>query len=63
MHQSGGRRSPCGRNILATARKQTVADVELSFHFKVQTFLDLAEKVLDARITAAIDESELAIKY
>jgi tetratricopeptide (TPR) repeat protein len=40
--------------ILATARKGTPADVEFSFYFnKAQSFLDLAENILEARIAAA----------
>ena len=42
------------RQILASALKETPADVEFSFYFnKAQRFLDLAENILDARIAAA----------
>jgi tetratricopeptide (TPR) repeat protein len=52
------------RRILETARKETPADLEFSFFFnKAQTFLDLAENVLDARIFAAKGDHERAIKY
>lgn len=51
------------RRILETARKETPADLEFSFFFnKAQTFLDLAENVLDARIDAAKGDHERAIK-
>jgi tetratricopeptide (TPR) repeat protein len=51
------------RRILETARKETPADLEFSFFFnKAQTFLDLAENVLDARIAAAKGDHERAIK-
>lgn len=52
------------RQILATARKETPADVEFSFYFnKAQSFLDLAENILDARIAAARGEHTPAIRY
>jgi tetratricopeptide (TPR) repeat protein len=52
------------RTSLDTARKQTPADLEFSFFFnKAQSFLDLAESVLDARVSAAKDDHERAIKY
>ena len=52
------------RTILETERKQTPADQEFStFSNKAQTFLDLAENVLDARIAAAKGEHEQAIKH
>jgi tetratricopeptide (TPR) repeat protein len=52
------------RTILETARIQTSADREFSFFFnKAQTFLDLAENVLDARIAAARGDNEGAVKY
>jgi tetratricopeptide (TPR) repeat protein len=52
------------RTILETARKQTPADLEFSFFSnKAQTFLDLAENVLEARIAAAKDDHEGAIKH
>jgi tetratricopeptide (TPR) repeat protein len=51
------------RRILETARKETPADLEFSFFFnKAQTFLGLAENVLDARIDAAKGDHERAIK-
>ncbi len=51
------------RRILETARKETPADLEFSFFFnKAQTFLDLAESILDARIAAAKGDHEQAIK-
>ena len=52
------------RKILETARKETPADLEFSFFSnKAQTFLDLAENVLDARIAAGKGDHERAIKY
>jgi tetratricopeptide (TPR) repeat protein len=52
------------RTILETARKQTPADLEFSFFSnKAQTFLDLAENVLEARIAAAKGDHEGAIKH
>jgi tetratricopeptide (TPR) repeat protein len=52
------------RQILATARKETPADVEFSFFFnKAQSFLDLAENILDARIAAAKRDHTQAISY
>jgi tetratricopeptide (TPR) repeat protein len=52
------------RQILATARKETPADVEFSFYFnKAQSFLDLAENILDARIAAAKRDHTQAISY
>jgi tetratricopeptide (TPR) repeat protein len=52
------------RRILETARKETPADLEFSFFLnKAQTFLDLAENVLDARVAAAKDDHEAAIKH
>jgi tetratricopeptide (TPR) repeat protein len=51
------------RKLLDTARKETPADLEFSFFFnKAQTFLDLAESILDARIATAKSEREQAIK-
>jgi tetratricopeptide (TPR) repeat protein len=51
------------RKILDTARKETPADLEFSFFFnKAQSFLDLAESILDARIATAKNEREEAIK-
>ena len=51
------------RRILETARKEAPADLEFGFFFnKAQTFLDLAESVLDARIFAAKGDHEQAIK-
>jgi tetratricopeptide (TPR) repeat protein len=51
------------RKILETARKETPADLEFSFFFnKAQTFLDLAESVLDARIAAAKSDHERAVR-
>jgi tetratricopeptide (TPR) repeat protein len=50
--------------ILATARKGTPADVEFSFYFnKAQSFLDLAENILEARIAAAKGDRTQAISY
>ena len=47
------------RTILEIARKQTPADPEFSFFSnKAQTFLDLAENVLEARIAAAKGDHE-----
>ena len=52
------------RTILETTRKQTPADLEFSFFSnKAQTFLDLAENVLEARIAAAKGDHEGAIKH
>ena len=52
------------RKTLATARKETPADVEFSFYFnKAQSFLDLAENILDARIVAAKGGYTQAISY
>jgi len=52
------------RRILVTARKETPADVEFSFYFnKAQSFLDLAENILDARIAAAKGDHAQAISY
>ncbi|HET8922839.1 MAG TPA: hypothetical protein VFN26_07550 [Candidatus Acidoferrum sp.] len=52
------------RQILATARKETPADVEFSFYFnKARSFLDLAENILDARIAAAKGDHAQAITY
>jgi tetratricopeptide (TPR) repeat protein len=50
------------RQILATARKETPADVEFSFN-KAQSFLGLAENILGARIAAAKGDSTQAISY
>ena len=51
------------RTILDTARRQTPADQEFSMYSnKAQTFLDLAENILDARIAAAKGGNEQAIK-
>src|SRR5215467_13575348 len=50
------------QKILATARKETPADVEFSFYFnKAQSFLDLAENILDARIAAHKGDHKQAI--
>jgi tetratricopeptide (TPR) repeat protein len=52
------------RNILATAQRETPADLEFSFYSnKAKTFLDLAAAILDARIAAAQGEPEQAIKH
>jgi tetratricopeptide (TPR) repeat protein len=52
------------RQIIATARKETPADVEFSFYFnKARSFLDLAENILDARIAAAKGDHVQAISY
>jgi tetratricopeptide (TPR) repeat protein len=52
------------RQSLATVRKDTPADVEFSFYFnKAQSFLDLAEKILDARIAAAKGDHTQAVSY
>lgn len=52
------------KQILATARKDTPADVEFSFYFnKAQNFLDLAGNILDARIAAAKSDHAQAISY
>ena len=52
------------QQILATARKKTPADVEFSFYFnKAQSFLDLAENILDARIAAAKGDHADAVTY
>jgi tetratricopeptide (TPR) repeat protein len=52
------------RAVLETARKQTPADQEFSFYSnKAQAFLDLAERVLDARIAGANGDNGQAIKY
>jgi tetratricopeptide (TPR) repeat protein len=52
------------RQILARARKETPADVEFSFYFnKAQSFLDLAENILDARIAATKGDHKQAISY
>jgi tetratricopeptide (TPR) repeat protein len=52
------------QKILATARKETPADDEFSFYFnKAQSFLDLAENILDARIALAKGDHTLAIRY
>jgi tetratricopeptide (TPR) repeat protein len=51
------------QKILARARKETPADVEFSFYFnKAQSFLDLAENILNARIAAAKGDHERAIE-
>lgn len=50
------------RQILASALKETSADVEFSFYFnKAQRFLDLAQDILDARIAAAKGDCAQAI--
>jgi len=50
------------QKILATARKETPADVEFSFYFnKAQSFLDLAENILNARIAAAKSDHKQTI--
>ncbi len=50
------------QKVLATARMHTPADVEFSFYFnKAQSFLDLAENILDARIAASKGEHAQAI--
>jgi tetratricopeptide (TPR) repeat protein len=52
------------RKAVSTIRAQTPADQEFSFYSnKAQGFLDLAGNILDARIAAAKDDHELAIKY
>jgi len=52
------------RQILAIVRKETPVDMEFSFYFnKAQSFLDLAEKILDARIAAATGDHLKAIRY
>jgi tetratricopeptide (TPR) repeat protein len=52
------------RRILETTRNETPADLEFSFFFnKAQTFLALAENVVDARIAAAKGDHEAAIKH
>jgi len=52
------------RKILESARKETSADLEFSLFFnKAQTFLGLAESVLDARIATAKGDRERTIKY
>ena len=52
------------RRVLETARREMPADAEFSFFSnKAQTFLELAENVLDARIAAAKGDYEHAIKY
>jgi len=52
------------RTILETERKRTPANLEFSMYSnKAQTFLDLAENILDARITAAKGDHERAIKH
>jgi tetratricopeptide (TPR) repeat protein len=52
------------RQILATAHKETPADVEFSFYFnKAQSFLDLAENIVDARIAAEKGDHTQAISY
>ena len=51
------------RTILDTARKQTPADQEFSMYSnKAQTFLELAENILDARIAVAKGGNLQAIK-
>ena len=51
------------RQALATAQKETPADLEFSFYWnKAKTFLDLAAAILDARIANAEGEHEQAIK-
>ena len=51
------------RNILATAQRETPADLEFSFYSnKAKTFLDLAAAILDAGTAAAQGEHEQAIK-
>jgi tetratricopeptide (TPR) repeat protein len=51
------------RQVLATAQKETPADLEFSFYSnKAKTFLDLAGAILDARIANAKGEHEQAIK-
>jgi tetratricopeptide (TPR) repeat protein len=45
-------------------RKDIPANVEFSFYFnKAQSFLDLAEKILDARIAAAKGDHTQAVSY
>src|SRR5262249_16794112 len=52
------------RQILGREREETPANVEFSFYFnKAQSFLDLAEKILDARIAAAKGDHAQAIGY
>jgi len=51
------------RKLLATAQKETPADLEFSFYSnKARTFLDLAAAILDARIANAKGDHERAIK-
>jgi len=50
------------QETIATARKETPADVEFSFYFnKAQSFLDLAENILNARIAASKGDHKQAI--
>jgi tetratricopeptide (TPR) repeat protein len=52
------------RKILATVQKETPTNLEFSFFAnKARDFLELAEMVLDARIAAAKDDHEQAIKH
>lgn len=52
------------RRLLETARKETPFELEFSFYSnKAQTFLELAENILDARVAAAKGESAKATKY
>lgn len=51
------------RQVLATAQKETPADLEFSFYSnKAKTFLDLAAAILDARIANAKGDHDQAIK-
>jgi tetratricopeptide (TPR) repeat protein len=52
------------RTILETARRDTPPDVEFSaYSNKAQAFLDLALKILDARIATGQGNAEQAIKH
>lgn len=52
------------RKIVATAQKETPADLEFSFFYnKAKSFLDLAATILDARIANGKGDHEQAIKY
>ena len=52
------------RQIVVTVLKETPADLEFSFYFnKAQSFLDLAEKIVEARIAAAKGDHAQEISY
>jgi len=52
------------RTVLDSARDQTPTDLEFSMYSnKARTFLDLAEKILDARIAEAKGDYGQAIRY